>query len=495
MVTRADSTGLGIGPVASLGATQRVASVTDTRSQQSFDQFTPASFGKIFKAEVLSSLTDGSFTVKLEEAGTTLQMNLPAGTQVGDKLELTLIGNQPRPTFSLPTQTEPAVSTSISQTGKLIDDLLHTAQSEGAPTTLVGKSALVTSPDAPPTQVATALKNTLAYSGLFYESHVSQWASGERPLSELMREPQAQFSDPKLVAAAARHFAQEASAASDMQLQHAAPETATNAGKPEAEAHTASASSTPVDAKALIAMAHNANPAVEAEVLVSVEHAIQDATAVAVADAALPLPASDTPATTAATATAASTPNAADTQNTPTTVLQEAATDALQVPVANAHVDAAQDMSSQLTTKPVVDATQAIDPSSANVHADMVSNDPTKIVSLQLDTLEHQRIMWQGEVWPGQHMQWEVSEDQSGSHGATADGEHPWQSTLRVDLPSLGIVSATIRLTGQHVQVQMRATSEHTTALLRAHGDKLASAMEAAGSPLDLLTVRQDAAA
>jgi hypothetical protein len=123
-----------------------------------------------------------------------------------------------------------------------------------------------------------------------------------------------------------------------------------------------------------------------------------------------------------------------------------------------------------------------------------VHNETAQMISLQLDTLEHQRVMWRGEVWPGQPMEWEVTEDSQGGH-ASSHANNSWQSTLRVELPSLGAVSATIRLTGQHVQVQVRAANENTAALLRSQGDKLALAMDAAGSPLDLLTVRQDASA
>ncbi|MGI4856677.1 MAG: flagellar hook-length control protein FliK [Janthinobacterium lividum] len=40
------------------------------------------------------------------------------------------------------------------------------------------------------TLLARALQQTLENSGLFYESHLAQWASGQRPISDLDREPQ-----------------------------------------------------------------------------------------------------------------------------------------------------------------------------------------------------------------------------------------------------------------------------------------------------------------
>jgi hypothetical protein len=486
MVTRAD--GLGIRPVASTEATLRVASVADAR-QQSFDQFTSASFGKLFRAEVLSSLTDGSFTVKLEDA-TTLQMNLPAGTQVGDKLELTLVATQPRPTFSMPQQgSATATSAELSPAGQLIDNLLSTAQSEGAPTTLVGKAALVTSPSATPAQMANALKDTLTYSGLFYESHVGQWTTGARALNELMREPQAKYSDPKLVSAA---------------MQHAAQATGDMAAMPE----DAGAAATAKGADATLATARPALAQVQSDAadtppadVSPIAARLQAATAAAhavITDASPngePGLQNGTPALPNAPAPVANPDDMPAAQATsPAAVSADPDTAISALPIsATAPGDAIDGTAPALASATDLTSASAIIDTSAAVPETMQS-ETSRMVSLQLDTLEHQRIMWRGEVWPGQPMEWEISEDASNG-GGNGGGERAWQSTLRVELPSLGTVAATIHLTGQHVQIQMRAANEHTAALLRTHGDKLATAMEAAGSTLDQLIVKQDASA
>lgn len=83
-------------------------------------------------------------------------------------------------------------SASLSPTGQLINHLLQAAQESNAPTTLLGKAPLVNSPKLPPEHVAATLRDTLTFSGLFYESHVAQWAGGKRSMAELMREPQMQ---------------------------------------------------------------------------------------------------------------------------------------------------------------------------------------------------------------------------------------------------------------------------------------------------------------
>jgi hypothetical protein len=42
-----------------------------------------------------------------------------------------------------------------------------------------------------PAQLAAQLRQAVAKSGLFYESHLAEWAEGKRSLAELMAEPQA----------------------------------------------------------------------------------------------------------------------------------------------------------------------------------------------------------------------------------------------------------------------------------------------------------------
>jgi hypothetical protein len=63
---------------------------------------------------------------------------------------------------------------------------------------------------------------------------------------------------------------------------------------------------------------------------------------------------------------------------------------------------------------------------------------------------------------------------------------------VRFELPALGSVSATILLTGDRLQIQVRSTSDATVATLRNHGPELANALEAAGSRVDSLLIKQD---
>jgi hypothetical protein len=117
------------------------------------------------------------------------------------------------------------------------------------------------------------------------------------------------------------------------------------------------------------------------------------------------------------------------------------------------------------------------------------------MVPMQLDSLENQRFVWQGEVWPGQVMEWEVNKDDSQPSSPASKNEKAqvWQSVVKFQLPQLGQVNATIRLQGDHVQLQVNVQNPETAASLKAATDKLALALAASGTELDNMTVQNDA--
>ena len=121
-----------------------------------------------------------------------------------------------------------------------------------------------------------------------------------------------------------------------------------------------------------------------------------------------------------------------------------------------------------------------------------VEPEAARLINLQLNTLEHQLVRWHGQLWPGMPMEWEVQEDKPEGGGTQADPQQSvWTSTVRFELPNLGGVSATIRLVGNRVHVQVNTQTEESAATVRAFGGMLADALEAAGAPLDSLSVKQ----
>jgi len=115
-----------------------------------------------------------------------------------------------------------------------------------------------------------------------------------------------------------------------------------------------------------------------------------------------------------------------------------------------------------------------------------------QLVNLQLNALEQHRVVWHGEVWPGQQMEWEISQE-TPDQQARADDEAAlptWHSVVKFDFAHLGTVSASIRLIGEQIHVQLKTDNEAATAALREHGNLFAEAMAAAGTSLDSLTVK-----
>lgn len=115
----------------------------------------------------------------------------------------------------------------------------------------------------------------------------------------------------------------------------------------------------------------------------------------------------------------------------------------------------------------------------------------TPLVQQQLDALATQNYVWQGQVWQGQEMYWEISED---PHRPRSDGEDDvtrWKTTLRLDLPTLGGIDATLRLLpGNQIDISVTANNADTVNLLAAARENLKEQMQiSAGLGLTALSI------
>jgi flagellar hook-length control protein FliK len=189
-------------PVSSSALLRGTATVSDPR-QDGAVRLDQISIGKALLAQVMSVNADGTAMVRLSSAqqsaqfSAELRMQLPAGSQAGDRLDLTLLSKSPQLTFgvsnALPADTTP---TTLSQAARLIDTLLQQAlasqpnlQVQGAKP-LLSQSGLQHPEMA--TQLATQLNQAVTQSGVFYEAHLRQWSDGERTLAQIRSEPQNQ---------------------------------------------------------------------------------------------------------------------------------------------------------------------------------------------------------------------------------------------------------------------------------------------------------------
>ena len=380
---------IGMTPMTPVKGTRPADTVADPR-QAEFQRSLQGLIGKSMQGQVLARMGDGSYLVRV--AGTPARMQLPAGAQLGAEIPLTLIGINPRPSFQIgnardqaahplltyaDAEAEPEAAAArgaqagaaqagmrtgstaaallgrapltptnllpdlagdtpapeLSTTARAISSVLVQAESvPGAPLSLVGKAALMATPGADPAGVAQKLRDAVASSGLFYESHVAEWAEGKRPLASLLLEPQ---------------------------MQRAAQGDAARTGTDLASA---------------------------------------------------------------------------------------------------------------------------------------------QLINLQLHTHEQARVQWQGEAWPGQQMQWDISRDAPEGQqqdGAEADEATAWRSSVRFQFPLLGDLAAQVVLQGGRVAIQLLAGSEDSAATLRQHAARLEAALDAAGWPLTSLSIagKPDAAA
>lgn len=120
-----------------------------------------------------------------------------------------------------------------------------------------------------------------------------------------------------------------------------------------------------------------------------------------------------------------------------------------------------------------------------------IPNELAPLVQQQLDGLSTQNFAWQGQIWPGQQMWWEIGRDQQ--RGTTPDDPNrPWQTRLKLTLPMLGQIDATLELNaGGEVGITLLATNAASETRLRDNAPALTSQMEAAGLHLTQLSLKQ----
>lgn len=230
-----------VGSVAPVAPARPAEQAADPR-QQAFAREMAPLLGKAIHGAIQARLTDGTFVVRF--ADTQARMQLPPGSQVGADVPMTLVGLHPRPTFQVGSQTTTAFAeagpapqddadaahaplsyregaavgragallasgaalgaqafaggteaknTTLSPTAQALAGVLAAAQkADSQLSAIVGRAPLVGGPGADPAALAAGLQQAFGKSGLFYESHVAEWARGALPLSELAAEPQQQ---------------------------------------------------------------------------------------------------------------------------------------------------------------------------------------------------------------------------------------------------------------------------------------------------------------
>ncbi|WP_004178699.1 flagellar hook-length control protein FliK [Nitrosospira lacus] len=144
------------------------------------------------------------------------------------------------------------------------------------------------------------------------------------------------------------------------------------------------------------------------------------------------------------------------------------------------------------------DATKAL----ASEVLDPVHPSAMGLVRQQLEAFEMRHFSWQGVAWPGQTITWEAFEEGPQEQKEEREGldqsAATWQTCLRLTLPNLGPVTASLRLnargTGEMsgAEVRLTAAEPMTAAALRAGAVPLAKGLEAVGIKLTSMGVDLD---
>ena len=143
--------------------------------------------GQQVKAEIIANLPNNLYLARI--AGEMFKLEIPLNVQPGETMEMTFVSADPRITFQVMRPVGGGESVSLSSMGKWLSSVAR-----DAPSLAVEQGTLLESPEQGSLLLGDRLKAALAQSGLFYESHLAQWASGGLPLAELLKEPQGKLS-------------------------------------------------------------------------------------------------------------------------------------------------------------------------------------------------------------------------------------------------------------------------------------------------------------
>jgi hypothetical protein len=298
--------------------------------------------------------------------------------------------------------------------------------------------------------LAKALVQSLENSGLFYESHLAQWASGQRPLAALEREPQARLAP---LANAGAETPQEALPAHDTLIANALTAFQSNAG----------------------ALA-GATPAPASDWFSRVADVFQN-----------------TLSGTSQGNNANNSGNGASSNGTGDSQSNNAGANA-----GNASGHAAGGLAGMAS--PLLEALSHLSPFSSHPtghanagngalnHAAMTGSDPNAldahgmpnslshaihpdalpVVRQQMELLQNPTLRWTGEAWPGTQMQWEIERrEEAAAHGGHDGQPEPsWRMHITLDLPQLGHVDAELQLAGDRLITRLKAAPECAAALL-----------------------------
>lgn len=117
------------------------------------------------------------------------------------------------------------------------------------------------------------------------------------------------------------------------------------------------------------------------------------------------------------------------------------------------------------------------------------------LVQHQLNTLETGHLLWRGEIWQGQLMEWEIDEQpQNDEQHSEHESAEQWRSKIRLTMPQLGEIVATIGFNSQGIKISLDASEPSTVDLLKVNQAPLATDLKSAGLNIQSVEVQYNGA-
>ena len=148
-------------------------------------------------------------------------------------------------------------------------------------------------------------------------------------------------------------------------------------------------------------------------------------------------------------------------------------------------------MAAQTHAAAVAEA-EAGPPATAGAAAAGMPEELRPLVQQQLDAATTQRLLWHGEIWPGQEMDWQVQRRPAHEEPDQAAAEDQWSTRLSLHLPRLGSVKAAVSFAGGAVSIGLAAADADSAAELRTAAAALEQALAAAGVNARSISVKNE---
>lgn len=111
-----------------------------------------------------------------------------------------------------------------------------------------------------------------------------------------------------------------------------------------------------------------------------------------------------------------------------------------------------------------------------------IAKEVLPLVQQQLHTLENHHMVWMGQVWPGQQMQWEVQGEPEHRNGRQE--ERQWSTEMELSLPRLGDVRARLVFAESGLRLTLHAADAATADLFNRSLPQLRESLDHAGIAL-----------